>query len=122
MSKFNSTKYGRLSVLSNWKLDIKKICDIKPNSFYPKPKVDSSLLLFKPKKKFYKFKDPKNLETITRIFFNQRRKMLKKPYNQLFNGNLEIAKKIKINLNLRPQNLSQDIYYELTKEFEKLKK
>ncbi len=122
ISKFNSTKYGRLSVLSNWKLDIKKICDIKPNSFYPKPKVDSSLLLFKPKKKFYKFKDPKNLETITRIFFNQRRKMLKKPYNQLFNGNLEIAKKIKINLNLRPQNLSQDIYYELTKEFEKLKK
>ena len=122
ISKFNSTKYGRLSVLSNWKLDIKKICDIKPNSFYPKPKVDSSLLLFKPKKKFYKFKDSKNLETITRIFFNQRRKMLKKPYNQLFNGNLEIAKKIKINLNLRPQNLSQDIYYELTKEFEKLKK
>ena len=48
--------------------------------------------------------------------------MLKKPYNQLFNGNLEIAKKIKINLNLRPQNLSQNVYYELTKEYEKLKK
>ena len=69
ISKFNSKKYGRLSVLSNWKLDIKKICDIKPNSFYPKPKIDSSLLLFKPKKKFYKFKNPKNLETITKIFF-----------------------------------------------------
>jgi len=120
ISSFNSSKYGRLSVLSNWKLDIQKICDIKPSSFLPKPKVDSSLLLFKPKNTFYKFKDPKSLEKITRVFFNQRRKMLKKPYNQLFNGNLEIIKKLKINLNLRPQNLDFKTYYELTQEFEKL--
>ncbi len=122
ISKFNSAKYGRLSVLSNWKLDIKKICDIKPNSFHPKPKVDSSLLFLKPKKNFYNFKNPKNLEMITRIFFNQRRKMLKKPFNQLFNGNFEISKKLEIDLNLRPQNLHQDIYYELTNEYERVKK
>ena len=121
ISNFNSAKYGRLSVLSKWKLDIEKICDIKPGSFHPKPKVDSSLLFFKPKKEYYSFKNPKNLEMITRVFFNQRRKMLKKPFNQLFNGNLEISKKFKINLDLRPQNLHQDIYYELTKEYEKLK-
>ena len=121
ISNFNSAKYGRLSVLSNWKLDIEKICDIKPGSFHPKPKVDSSLLFFKPKKEYYSFKNPKNLEMITRLFFNQRRKMLQKPFNQLFNGNLEISKKFKINLDLRPQNLHQDIYYELTKEYEKLK-
>ena len=122
ISKFNSSKYGRLSVLSNWKLDIKKICDIKPNSFHPKPKVDSSLLFFKPKKKYYNFKNPKNLEMITRIFFNQRRKMLKKPFNQLFNGNLEISKKLKIDLTLRPQNLHQETYYELTNEYERVMK
>ena len=120
ISKFNSNQYGRLSVLSNWKLDITKICDIKPNSFYPKPKVDSSLLYFKPKKNFYNFKNPKNLEKITRVFFSQRRKMLKKPFNQMFNGNLEIAKKLKIDLNLRPQNLDYNTYYEITKEYENL--
>ena len=121
ISNFNSSKYGRLSVLANWKLNIEKICDIKPNSFSPKPKVDSSLLFFKPKKNFYELKDPKNLEKITRVFFNQRRKMLKKPYNQMFNGNLEIIKKLKINLNLRPQNLNSDTYYKLTKEYENLR-
>ena len=52
VSKFNSSKYGRLSILANWKLEIDKICDIKPGSFSPKPKVDSSLLFFKPKKIF----------------------------------------------------------------------
>ncbi len=53
-SKFNSKNYGRLSILANWKLEIKKICDIKSSCFSPKPKVDSSLLVFKPKKNFSK--------------------------------------------------------------------
>ena len=120
ISKFNSSKYGRLSILANWKLIIDKICDIKPGSFSPKPKVDSSLLFLKPKKNFPQFKDPKNLEKITRIFFNQKRKKLKKPFKVLFNDDVKILNKIKIDLNLRPHNLKQDIYYELTQEYEKL--
>jgi len=120
VAKFNNSNYGRLSILANWKLKICKISDIKPNSFKPKPKVDSSLLFFTPKKDFYKIKDPKNLEKITRIFFSNRRKMIKKPYNQIFNGNLIVLEKLKINLNLRPQNLSHDVYYKLTEEYEKL--
>ena len=110
----NSSAYGRLSILANWKLYIKKICDIKPECFSPKPKIDSTLLFFTPKKDFYKIENPKNLEKITRIFFSQRRKMLKKPFNQLFNGNQEILDKLKIDLNLRPQNLDFDTYYKLT--------
>ena len=121
IAEFNTTKYGRLSIICNWKLNIKKICDIKPNAFSPKPKVDSSLLIFYPKKKFIKIKDPKNLETITRIFFNQRRKMLKKPFNQLFNGDHRVIKKLKIDLTLRPQNLNLETYYRLTREYEKLR-
>jgi 16S rRNA (adenine1518-N6/adenine1519-N6)-dimethyltransferase len=121
IANFNSPTYGRLSILSNWKLDIKKICDIKPDSFSPRPKIDSSLLFLTPKKNFYKIKDPKNLEKITRIFFSQRRKMLKKPFNQLFNGDQKILDKLKIDLNLRPQNLDFDTYYKLTSEYENLR-
>jgi len=121
IAKFNTSKYGRLSILSNWKLNIKKILDIKPESFFPKPKIDSTLLLFTPKNNFFRLKDPKNLEKITRIFFNQRRKMIKKPFNQLFNGDQKILDKLQIDLNLRPQNLNIDTYYKLTNEYEKLK-
>ena len=120
IAKFNTSAYGRLSVISNWKLEIQKIFDIKPESFSPRPKIDSTLLVFTPKKKFIKIKEPKNLEKISRVFFNHRRKMLKKPYSQLFNGNLDILDKLKINLNLRPQNLDLDTYYLLTNEYEKL--
>ena len=120
VAEFNTSSYGRLSILSNWKLNTKKIFDIKPAAFSPKPKVDSSLLLFYPKKNFIKLNDPNNLEKVTRIFFNQRRKMLKKPFNQLFNGNQNVLNKLKIDLNLRPQNLSLDTYYKLTREYENL--
>jgi len=121
IAKSNSSNYGRLSILSNWKLNIKKICDIKPMSFYPRPKIDSSLLVFTPKKNFYPIKNAKNLEKITRIFFNHRRKMLKKPYNLIFNGDQKILDKLKIDLNLRPQNLDFETYYKIASEFEKLR-
>ena len=121
IAKFNTTNYGRLSILSNWKLNIKKICDIKPKSFYPRPKIDSSLLLFTPKNNFYPIKNAKNLEKVTRIFFKHRRKMLKKPFNQLFDGNKKILQKLKVDLNLRPQNLDFETYYKLTSEYENLR-
>ena len=120
IAKFNTPEYGRLSILANWKLNIEKICDIKPSSFFPKPKVDSSLLYFRPKQKYLRFKDSKNVEKITRIFFNHRRKMLKKPFNQVFKGNAEISKKLNLDLNLRPQNLDYETYYNLIYEFENL--
>ncbi len=116
----NTNNYGRLSIISNWKLMIKKICDVKPASFFPKPKIDSTVLYFQPKQDFFKFKNPKNLEKITRIFFAHRRKMIKKPYNLLFNGNIDVANKLNINLKDRPQNLDFETFYKLTNEFEKL--
>ena len=120
-ANFNTSNYGRLSIICNWKLNVKKICDVKPQSFLPKPKIDSTLLYFYPKKEFIKIQNPKNLEKVTRIFFSQRRKMLKKPYNQLFNGNSMILKKLNINLSLRPQNLNFDTYYKLALEYENLR-
>ncbi len=121
IANFNTSQYGRLTILSNWKLNIKKICDVEPKSFNPKPRVQSSILFFSPKINFYKIKNPKNLEKITRTFFNERRKMIKKPFNQLFNGNMRIADKLNIDLNLRPQNLNLETYYKLTCEYESLR-
>jgi 16S rRNA (adenine1518-N6/adenine1519-N6)-dimethyltransferase len=121
IAESNTSKYGRLSILSNWKLNIKKIMDIKPQSFYPRPKVDSTLLLFTPKEKFFEIKNAKNLEMITRIFFGQRRKMLKKPFNQVFKNPEEVSKKFNIDLNLRPQNLEPETYFKLVCEYESLR-
>jgi 16S rRNA (adenine1518-N6/adenine1519-N6)-dimethyltransferase len=121
IAKFNTSAYGRLAILANWRLNINKICDISPESFSPRPKIQSSLVHFTPKKNFATIEDPLNLEKITRIFFSHRRKMLKKPFNQIFNGNNSLLEKLNIDLNLRPQNLDFDTYYKLTMEYEKLR-
>ena len=120
ISKYNNSNYGRLSVLANWKLKVKKIIDIKPNSFSPSPKIDSSLLFFSLKENFLDLENPYNLEKITRIFFNHRRKMIKKPYFSLFPDD-NVSKKLKLDLKLRPQNLDYDVYYNLANEYEKLR-
>ena len=121
ISDFNTKNYGRLTILANWRLKIKKICDIHPSCFNPRPKVESTLLLFEPKINFVKFENPKNLEKITRVFFMHRRKMIKKPFLNLFNKNINLASKMELDLNLRPQNLDFNTYLNLTKDYEALR-
>ena len=120
IAKTNQKEYGRLSILSSWRLNIKKIRDINPNSFYPVPKVKSTILMIEPKLQFYKIKNPKNLEHITNVFFNQKRKMINKPLKILFNDVDYIAKKFQIDLNQRPQNLPPLTYCKLCEEYETL--
>ena len=117
IAQYNTSNYGRLSIFTNWKLNIQKIIDIKPESFSPRPKIDSTLLLFTPKQNFFELDNADSLEMITRVFFSQRRKMLKKPFNQIFKNAKVISDKYNIDLNLRPQNLKPEIYYNLAKEY-----
>ena len=115
----NKKNYGRLAILTSWRMNIKKIADVSPNSFYPIPKVKSTILLIEPKIEYFNFKNSKNLEHVTNIFFNQRRKKIKKPLNILFKNVDEISKKLNININDRPQNLPTSKYIELCNEYEK---
>ena len=116
----NSKNYGRLSIITYWKMNVKKVMDIDPKYFNPVPKVWSTLLLFTPKLDFKYLKKPENLEHITNIFFSQRRKMIKKPMKQIFSNFNEIADKMNIDLNLRPQNISKNIYLEICRIYDKL--
>ena len=114
----NSSKYGRLTILTNWKMKAKKIIDIDPENFYPKPKVKSSLVYFEPKDNFFTFKNSKNLEKVTNIFFQNKRKMIKKPLNILFKNSSKIIKKINLDEKSRPQNINPLTFFKISKEYE----
>ena len=114
----NSKNYGRLSILTSWKLSSQKILDIDPKYFSPKPKVWSSIILLEPKIKIENLKKTKNLEHITNIFFNQRRKMIRKPMKQLFSNYEDVAENLSLDLDLRPQNISIKKYLEICKVYE----
>ena len=68
IAKVNTKNYSRITILANWKFNIRKIFDISPECFFPKPKIESTLLEFIPKKKIIDIEKPKNLEKITKIF------------------------------------------------------
>ena len=120
LANVDSKNYSRITILSKWKYDIKKITDVKPNSFFPRPKVHSTVLEFLPKKNFHQIKDPKNLEKITKVFFSQRRKMIKKPISILFKNFQFNYKKFNVKPSDRPQNLDVSKYLKIVNEYESL--
>ena len=118
-SKINTSDYGRLSILLNWKMNIKKFLILGQIAFFQNLKLIARFFILL-QKKFFSIEKSKNLEMVTRIFFNQRRKMIKNPLKQLFRNPEEISKKLRLDMNLRPQNLSLEMYCKIVREYEKL--
>jgi len=119
LGQVNDKNYGRLSIIANWKFKIKKEFDIGPKEFFPRPKIDSTVLSMVPKENFFNITEPHDLEKITSIFFNQRRKMIKKTLNKLFDNNSKIIEELNIDTNLRPQNISPEVYFKLAELYRK---
>ncbi|MAH53531.1 MAG: ribosomal RNA small subunit methyltransferase A [Candidatus Pelagibacter sp.] len=121
LAKKNTKDFGRLSILCNWRLDIKKHFDVSKNCFFPKPKVNSTVLSFRPKKNInFNIKNPKNLEMITRVLFTNRRKMINKNFTKLFMNNKLVAKDLNLDLSQRPGELSNEMFYKIVMRYEKL--
>ena len=120
LAKYKTPDYGRLSILTAARLKITDCFNVSPNSFYPKPKVISTVLVFEPIiNKNFKVKNIDNLEKISHIFFSRKRKMINKAFKILFKKPIETAKKLNINLNLRPNELTENEYFKITEFFEK---
>ena len=119
IGKFPSLSYGRLSILSNYRLSLINKFLVSRNSFFPKPKITSMVIHLKPKKKIISsIKKIDNLEKITNILFSNKRKMINKNIKKILN--LDKIKKIKgLKLNLRPSEIKPEIYYKITELYEK---
>jgi 16S rRNA (adenine1518-N6/adenine1519-N6)-dimethyltransferase len=113
--KIIGKSFGRLTIITNYRLKLSNKFDVSPNCFYPKPKITSSVLHLSPiKKEINKIKNLDNLEMITNIFFSNKRKMIKKNYKKILG-----KKRIKnLNLNLRPSDLKSEIYHKITELYE----
>jgi len=110
----NSKKYGRISILSDARLNVKFHFNISKKEFNPEPKVDSAVLSFTPKKNSnFKLDDLNILSELTKNIFNTKRKMVSKVLKKIFNEKeLQIIDFNNIK-NLRPENLDFNFYYRL---------
>ena len=121
IGKFNTSKYGRLSILRNYRLYILNKFNVSPNCFVPRPKVDSTVLHFKPNKKIFKeIKNIESLEKITQILFSSKRKMINKAISKIFKNPKLLSQKLNIDLSLRPDQLSENDFYRIAEYYEKI--
>ena len=87
--------------------------------FFPKPKVDSIIIHFKPKdEKKTQIKKIENLEKISKILFSNKRKMINKNIKKILRSN-EIKTIDGLKLNLRPSELSPEVFYKITELYER---
>ena len=120
LAKSKSSSFGRLTVLTKARLKIVDHFNISENCFFPVPKIKSTVLVFEPIiNKDFKIKDISNLEKITHVFFSKKRKMINKAFKTLFKDPLLIAEKLQIDLNLRPNKITEKEYFKITEYFEK---
>ena len=118
IGKFTSKHYGRLSILTHFRLNILKNFLVSPNSFFPKPKITSMVIHFRPKENLsYKIKKISNLEKVTKILFSNKRKMINKSIKKIINED-KIKKILNLNIKSRPSELKPEIYYKITELFE----
>ena len=121
VAKSNTTNFSRISILTNYRLDIIQNFNVSKNCFFPRPNVESKIIVFTPKLNYnYKIKSIKNLEKITNMFFSNRRKMVNKVFAKIFKDHEYVAKKLNINLESRPQELSCNDYFKITEFLENL--
>ena len=110
--KFKSKNYGRISILTRYRLKLKNKFLVSNNCFVPSPKIMSMVLHFKPIiNNKENIKNICNLEKITNILFSNKRKMINKNLKKLLNE--DKIKSFNLNPNKRPSELKPQTFLRL---------
>ena len=114
-AKVNTKDYSSLTVFLNYHYEIKKLFNVSKNMFYPKPDVDSSVILMSKKIEKEHIKDINVFNKFVKDCFKYKRKNLR---NNLKEYDLEkielILKKYNLSLNSRAENLPLSVFIEIS--------
>ncbi len=104
-----SKAYGRLSIMCQYYCEVEKLFEVPPLAFSPAPKVTSAIVRLRPRNQPQTMlEDPKQLESLVRQAFAQRRKTLRNNLQGLVSA--EQLQALDIDPGLRPENLSLQDY------------
>ncbi len=107
--------YGSITVFLNYFFSIKKLFDVSRNCFYPKPNVDSVILMLEKRKNMFFVKDRDRLFKLIRDSFNYKRKTIK---NNLIGYDLDkidlILKKYNFSLSTRAEELPLEVFIDIS--------
>lgn len=110
-------EYGQISVLLQYFFKISKVCNVSKNCFVPRPKIDSSVIRMKKRDNLLYLKDFDHFEKLLKDSFRFKRKTIK---NNLSDYDLNIVDRVLskygFDINSRSEELSYEIFVELSNE------
>ncbi|NIB39188.1 16S rRNA (adenine(1518)-N(6)/adenine(1519)-N(6))-dimethyltransferase RsmA [Pseudomaricurvus alkylphenolicus] len=105
--------YGRLSVMVQYYCKVENLFDVPPESFNPRPKVDSAIVRLVPYTELpHPARNVKLLERLVNTAFQQRRKTLRNSLKQLLPA--EAIESLNIDTSIRPENITLAEYVALS--------
>ena len=114
LAPINTKLYSKLTVLSNTYFTSKKLMDVSPNSFMPKPKVTSSVISLNNKNVKIDFE---SLNYILTILFSQRRKQIRNTLRAISSEPANFLNHLNISPELRAENLPLTEIYKIQNLF-----
>lgn len=118
-AKTGNTNYGKLTIACKYFADVHIGINVLSTSFTPPPKVDSSVVVLKFKKRLFNNKEQKKFLLFVKNCFAMRRKKLS---NNLKKINLKLTdqqlSKLGLTENTRPQEVSFEKYIQLFNMFQ----
>ena len=105
--------YGRLSVLTSWLADAAIMFEVPPEAFSPAPKVVSCVVHIRPLVRPRFECERAQLESVTRLAFGQRRKMLRASLKSV--ASQELLRKAGVDPESRPQELDVEAFCRLAR-------
>ena len=118
-AKINTKNYGRLSIMVNLNNDVKKLLNVKPSSFIPRPKVDSTVIKISPKNKDINI-NTEIFENIVKTCFSQRRKKVKNNLDQLNINTISLLELSNIDPDIRAENIDIEGFIRISTNYEEL--
>ena len=118
-AKINTKNYGRLSIMVNLNNDVKKLLNVKPSSFIPRPKVDSTVIKISPKNKDLNI-NTEVFEKIVKTCFSQRRKKVKNNLDQLNINTISLLELSNIDPDIRAENIDIEGFIRISRNYEEL--
>ena len=120
-ANINTKNYGRLSIIVNLNNDVKKLLNVKPSSFIPQPKVDSTVIKISPKNNYININN-EVFEKIVKVCFSQRRKKIKNNLDQLNINTISLLELSNIDPDVRAENIDIEGFIRISKNYEELTK
>ena len=107
-AKPSSRAFGALSVRVQYVAECELICEVPAKAFSPPPKVDSAVVRLRPRMVEPQATNPKWLETLVKLGFSSKRKMLRNNLKSVIESDrlTQLLEQLDVNPQARAEDLS----------------